>query len=223
MGVSMGKELNQELLFQTLYELGNFNGGLAHEINNPLAILVGQISLMKMMAEKNTLSPEKLAEKLDKLESATQRVIDIVDDMRKIPRSVSEKVLEPVALSKIIDVNSFLIAYPCKKFEIDFICSNFADDIFINCVWEEVVVVLNTLLRSCISSIKELASDKSLIVEIQYNQMLNITIKSSAALNINNELFPICQDILSRYQLELKIENNNFVIQCPIVPKQVAA
>jgi len=219
----MAATLHQKLLIQGLYELGDFNGGLAHEINNPLAILLGQISIMKMMQEKGKLTPEKISEKLDKLEDATQRVIDLVESMRKIPRSVTEKQLEPVALSKIINVNSFLIAYHCKKFEIEFKCSDISENMFLECIWEEIVVVLNTILKGYINSLKKLEGDKFIHIDISGDQKIKIQIHGASSIELGEDLFSVCQQIVSQYNFQLEIESNSIILICPLSQQESAA
>lgn len=223
----MGSELHQKLLIQGLYELGDFNGGLAHEINNPLAILLGQISIMKMMLEKGTLTSEKISQKLDKLEDATQRVIDLVENMRKIPCSVTDKEIRPIALAHIIEINSFLIAYPCKKFEIDyavkFESSDIADEIYIECIWEEVVVVLNTVFKSCIAAMKELEDNKFLKIEVLCHQELAIHIKAATSFELDNDLLAVCRQIVARYKLQLDIKENSLVLTGPFSQLEAAA
>lgn len=220
----MANTLNKRLLTQGLYQLGDFNAGLAHEINNPLAILIGQLSIMKMMLEKGKLTEEKLAEKLTKLEDATQRVIDIVESMRKIPRSVNSKELVPVPLNDILDVASFLIAYPCKKADVSYTCPQVDESIFLLCIWEEIVVVLNSLLKSCVDSIKDMEDNKFITLEVSSTQhQVSLSIKCNHSPDILPELLEICQDIFAQYEFDLLWEKNCFSIAMPICDQQSAA
>lgn len=195
----------EQLIVSSMYNLGDINGGLAHEINNPLTILVGQISLVKMMHEKGKLTPEQLVDKIGKIDDATRRVIDLVEKMRKIPRSVTEKTKTPTSLEKILNTNHFLIEYVCKKNNIELEINT--SEILLDCIWEEVTVALDLILKDCIHH---------LLTQECKNKKLSITTsmkENHCLLSIGpfyaSENFIYAQNILKRYNCKVE-SNNNF-------------
>ncbi len=66
-----------------LASLGEMAAGIAHEINNPLAIISGSIELLTKVASH----PEKLANKIMVMEKSCERISRIVKGLKKFSRS----------------------------------------------------------------------------------------------------------------------------------------
>lgn len=81
-------ELNQEQLIQNskLASLGEMAGGIAHEINNPLAIIMGGIELMELQASRNNLTPEAMNTGIGRVKNAGTRIKKIINAMRTLNR-----------------------------------------------------------------------------------------------------------------------------------------
>jgi PAS domain S-box-containing protein len=87
-----------------LATLGEAAGGIAHEINNPLNVLVGVAELMKAKFEKEgTLEKEKLNEYCDKIVKYSMRIAKIVKGLRSISRDASQDPFAEVSLSELLD------------------------------------------------------------------------------------------------------------------------
>lgn len=100
-GIAMMTDLTEELRAQRELELerasaiqnarmaaiGEMAGGIAHEINNPLAIIGGQATFLKMEIEKGgEVHPAMAAEALNKIESVVYRISKIIKGLRTFSR-----------------------------------------------------------------------------------------------------------------------------------------
>ncbi|RYZ68933.1 MAG: PAS domain S-box protein, partial [Proteobacteria bacterium] len=61
--------------------------GVAHEINNPLTIIVGRASEMKRAIARGDTTPEKLTEFVDKMQTTAVRISDIIKSLKSLARS----------------------------------------------------------------------------------------------------------------------------------------
>lgn len=81
-----------------LASLGEMSAGIAHEINNPLAIISGNISLIPIL--KN--DPLMFEASLSSIEKATDRIVKIVGALKKFSRSDAKSVHSLHSVSEII-------------------------------------------------------------------------------------------------------------------------
>ena len=87
-----------------LASLGEMASGIAHEINNPLAIIQGKSFTIRRMIEKNNLDVEKLKINLEKIENTTERISKIVRGLKTFSRNNNDKEsMKEVSLHKILN------------------------------------------------------------------------------------------------------------------------
>jgi signal transduction histidine kinase len=81
---------------QRVRELSSLQGSLAHELNNPLAAIKGLAGLM-------ALSPEKSAERLEKLQGAVVRMQRVIEEMLSFSRPLTPLVVAPADLRALAE------------------------------------------------------------------------------------------------------------------------
>jgi PAS domain S-box-containing protein len=89
-----------------LASLGRLAASVGHEINNPLAYVLGSVELLRRSLSRTTF-PEKLrveiSTRVDAIEDGAARVRDIVRDLKTLSRDGAE-VRAPVDVNRILEV-----------------------------------------------------------------------------------------------------------------------
>tara|TARA_Y100000780_G_scaffold232596_1_gene269112 strand:- start:256072 stop:257457 length:1386 start_codon:yes stop_codon:yes gene_type:complete len=151
-------ELQQAKLFNAskLAALGEMAGGIAHEINNPLAILSGRIDITQSRLQKGKLTDEILNDDLTHMKATTTRMAKIIQGMRVISRDASSEKLNTCSLKEIVDDVLGLSKEKCKSKGIDLrVEIDRHNDHKVKCRRVQISQVLLNLLNNSMDAIED--------------------------------------------------------------------
>ncbi len=86
-----------------LVSLGEFSAGIAHEVNNPLTIIEGSVSLMKVLLEDKDLDRSALDRAATKISETTNRIAKIIKSLRTLSGNAEEEPFTNVTFQSIVD------------------------------------------------------------------------------------------------------------------------
>lgn len=134
--------------------LGEMASGLAHEINNPLAIIQGKVKVISLMFEDMNIKHPPLISEVDKIKITTERIEKIVKGLRNFSRPSQYDPFEPTSLHKIIQETLDLCSEKFKAEGISIIIHNIPK-IFISCRPSEISQVLINLFNNSRDAIRD--------------------------------------------------------------------
>lgn len=143
-----------------LASLGEMSAGIAHEINNPLAIIAGSVGLLEKLASQ----PEKLASKIQAIKSSCERISRIVKGLRKFSRTGDKTDLKNHELSKIVKEVLILTEAKSKRHSTP-VSVDYRSNAQILCDEVEIEQVLVNLINNAIDAVKP-RSEKWVKVEL---------------------------------------------------------
>lgn len=115
------KSIQNLLLQQTkLATLGKVTSGIAHEVNNPLSIIVGKTSLLKQKLVNKDIEPTKCEAYLTSIEQNAERITKIIRSLNSFSRNSINDPMQKVSILKIIDDAFEILKEKFKNDEIDF-------------------------------------------------------------------------------------------------------
>lgn len=82
--------------------LGEMASGMAHEINNPLTIILGKIQVITLMLEDLEISHPTIFEEIHKIKTTTDRIGKIVKGLRTFSRGSYNDPFEFVPLERVV-------------------------------------------------------------------------------------------------------------------------
>lgn len=141
------EEKQQQLINSSkLASLGEMAGGIAHEINNPLQIISGNIELLELKHEKD--------EELSEIKSTVSRINKIIEGLRTFSRDEKLSKIEEV---KLIDIINDTLSFCKEKFKNKGILIeiNIDSQTTINCNYIEMSRVFLNLLNNSFDAILE--------------------------------------------------------------------
>lgn len=144
-----------------LASLGEMSAGIAHEINNPLAIVSGAVNQIIKYAN----DPEKLSEKIETIKKAVGRISKIVVGLKKFSRSSAGKnIYKTHNLSNIIEETLILTSVKAKQ-NSTIVHKELKSQSEILCDEVEIEQVLINLINNAVDAVKE-CKDKWVKIEL---------------------------------------------------------
>jgi signal transduction histidine kinase len=83
--------------------VGEMSAGVAHEINNPLAVITGHCSIIEAHISRDEVDLTDLNERLEKIKKAAMRAAKIVSGLLSFSRDSRSDVMQPVSLKRLVD------------------------------------------------------------------------------------------------------------------------
>lgn len=134
--------------------LGEMASGIAHEINNPLAIINSLVYQIKKRLSANQL--DVLPERLTKIESTVMRITKIISGLKTFARDGSHDPFESNSLKKIIDETLELATERLKNLDIAIKMDSIPDDYLVDCRATQISQVVLNLVSNARDAIKDL-------------------------------------------------------------------
>ena len=237
------KEQEAKLLQSSkMSSLGEMAAGMAHEINNPLAIIGASASLIRKQIENKSAESIDLGgvrEKLGKIENTVDRISKIVRGLRSFARNADQDPKISTPISQIVDDTLSLCREKFKYSSIELIIDSTEDPILL-CRPSQISQVLLNLLNNSYDAVHGMESSWIRIETHNENGTAILTVTDSGngiPMEIQQKLMQpffttkeigkgtglglsISQGIISehggKFYYDSKSANTRFVIELPI-------
>ena len=139
-----------------LSALGELAAVMAHEVNNPLAIIAGRASNLQRLLKVDQLGPTQILTFVNDIEAMTKRIAKIIRGLKHLARSGER---DPFALTKITDIveeTLNLCSALFKRADVQFSMNQIPEDAVIECRSVQVSQILLNLLSNAVDAVAAL-------------------------------------------------------------------
>ena len=93
---------NSLIATSRMSSLGEMASGVAHEINNPLSIIIGKADMLRLMLEKDNFDANKIKKYSQQISETASRIAKIIRGLRAFARETSNEPFEVCRLSSVV-------------------------------------------------------------------------------------------------------------------------
>lgn len=191
---------SQELVFEQqqslaisarLSSLGEMAAGIAHEINNPLAIITSTTKFMRKIAAKGALTEETISDCLTDVDTTVLRISKIISGLRNISRDSTDEGLSYTSIESILSDVQAICSERFKNHSVDFkvIENGLFLDSQVNCRRVQISQVVLNLVSNSFDAIADSKLPKWIHIILEKGLHSEVIIKiSDSGLGISDEI-----------------------------------
>ncbi|GEM_PF-3033636 len=172
-------ELEETLKNQSkLSTLGEMTAGIAHEINNPLSVIINRIELLRMQINKKNPPPEEVLKGLDQIEITTKRIIDIIKSLKKLSKTEKEEFFKTVNLKDVIEET---LTFCRDRFRLGNIelRIELGEDFFVSCRPVQISQIFLNLLNNSFDAVRSTENAWVEMTTVRVDNMVKVSVKDS--------------------------------------------
>jgi PAS domain S-box-containing protein len=169
-----------------LAALGEFVGGIAHEINNPLAIISGKLTLLDISLESDELDTTAFKKNVREVIQTTDRISKIIHNLKTFSRDSDKDDFKYCSLEKIIAEMLSLCAEKLRLSDIDIECQ-IDPEIHIFCQKVQISQVMMNLINNACDAVME--------TDVRWIKILGRRIGGLVELSVSDSGRGIAEDV----------------------------
>ena len=149
-----------------LSALSTMAGGIAHEINNPLAVIHALASDLTEMVERGAAIPEEVVRYTRRIEQYAERIAKIITSLRHLSRDGGTDPFDVASLNSIVERALDLCKEHFRGHSVDLVTPRLDPRIYIACREVQISQVLFDLLQNAFDAAQEQNGAKWVRLEI---------------------------------------------------------
>ncbi|SMF27459.1 signal transduction protein with periplasmic or extracellular sensor domain [Pseudobacteriovorax antillogorgiicola] len=162
-----------------LASLGEMAGGIAHEINNPMAIILGNLGILQKLIEEDATDQATLEHLIDKAINTCDRVNRIISGLRTYSRDADG---DPFLDETLLSIIEQTLPYCRERFRdagIELIIEPIDPRIIISCRATQISQVLVSLLNNAYDAVSEVENKWIRIAAELKGDRVQVTVSDS--------------------------------------------
>ncbi len=146
----------QMLQISKMSSLGEMSAGIAHEINNPLAIILGKAQHLKLILAKNNPPLETVSKGIEIIEQTSNRIARIVKGLQIFSRDGNRDSYERTSIQDIVEDTVSFCHARFRSHRTELRIDPIPDGLMIECQSTQISQVILNLLNNAFDAVQEL-------------------------------------------------------------------
>jgi signal transduction histidine kinase len=154
MRAELDEERSKSFMSSKLVALGEMAGGIAHEINSPLAVIRVLSGQLQDLVSEGDIDKSMFLESCREIESTTVRISKIITGLRSFTRDATQDPFSLVPVKTIIDDTTAFCSEKFKNHNVDLIIEKVSPTLAIDCRPVEISQILLNILNNAYDAIE---------------------------------------------------------------------
>jgi len=151
-----------------LASLGVMAGGIAHEINNPLAIIHASADELVRTAKQESVVPlDIVVRNGERIQQTARRITKIIKSMRLLAREGSHDRFSPTPVSRIVEEALELCQERFKHHSVNLLLPSIDPALSVSCREVQIAQVLVNLLQNAFDAVTEHAGERWIRLDVR--------------------------------------------------------
>ncbi|NQZ01871.1 MAG: PAS domain S-box protein [Bdellovibrionales bacterium] len=147
-------QANNLIRSSRLASLGEMAGGVAHEINNPLAIITAALAILQKPLENETVPSKLIKPTIDTIAKTSHRISKIVEGLRSFSRETDENETKVISLQDMIKQTLAFCSEKFRSHGVDIVLEA-SEEIIVDVNPQQIEQVLLNLLNNAFYAVQE--------------------------------------------------------------------
>lgn len=153
--------LEESARVSKLADIGRLAGGIAHELNNPLAIVIGYVENIDFLLSENKFTKEELRKNLEPIQSSVFRMVKIVSKMMQMIRHESTH-FQTLSLPQIVRESMIILEDILNSHSIQF--ETKIEDCFIRCDSTHVEQIITNIITNACNALEDRKEERRIVI-----------------------------------------------------------
>ncbi|MGZ3660885.1 MAG: ATP-binding protein [Bdellovibrionota bacterium] len=159
--------------------LGEMASGIAHEINNPLAVIHGLSVQLQELFREGSASVPMVLESLSSMEKMSNRIAAIVKGLKTFSRSTVGDPMSPADLNLVVQETMALCEARLKASEVVVQVKLPAEPVMVSCRSAEISQVLLNLISNAFDAVQGVAAPSVSVEVVRHGNRARIQVEDS--------------------------------------------
>lgn len=153
--LAVSEERLRAISHAKLASIGEMAGGIAHEVNNPLTVILGKALLALRDLKADVLDKKVLTERMEKIVEVAERINRIVKGMLSLSRDDGEDPPAALRVKTLIEETTLLCQARLRSHGIDFRISPVDDELYVVTHGTQLAQTLINLINNAFDAIRD--------------------------------------------------------------------
>ena len=192
-----------------LATIGEMSAGIAHELNNPLSVIIGRAEILLAQMEEGQRDDAFTLKSVLKINEMAFRISTIVTSMRKIARTTHQRDLGPQTISAVIQDVLNLCTEKLRKSLITFDFESVDKNLMVKSDYSYLSQILIHLINAIVEQLKKSPEEERAIVMsiFKKEREIDLIIKFSGVMTHQESLgLSIARDLMLSMGASLKLQ-----------------